>query len=64
MASDPLLLTVREACDRLRVGKTTFYKLIAAGQVRTVAVGPQTVRVALVDLEAYVRRLRGEPEPA
>ncbi len=58
-AAEPLLLTIPEACQRLRIGKTTFYRLRDAGLIRTVqAGGPQTVRVAMIDLEACVEQLR------
>ncbi len=64
-SSEPLLLTIREACARLRVSKTQFYRLRDAGKVRTVTVGgPQTVRVAVADLQACVARLRDEAEAA
>ncbi len=58
-AAEPLLLTIPEACRRLRIGKTTFYRLRDAGLIRTVqAGGPQTVRVVMADLLAYVEQLR------
>jgi excisionase family DNA binding protein len=60
-AAEPLLLTIPEACQRLRIGKTTFYRLRDAGLIRTVqAGGPQTVRVAMADLLACVEHLRQE----
>ncbi len=64
-SGEPLLLTIREACVRLRVSKTQFYRLRDAGQLRTVSVGgPQTVRVAVAELQAYVQRLRDGAEAA
>jgi excisionase family DNA binding protein len=46
----PELLTIREACDYLRIGRTTFYELVKSGDVRPLHVrGRRLVRLAALD---------------
>jgi excisionase family DNA binding protein len=52
----PLLLTVMEAVEVLSIGRTTLYRLMDAGDIRTVRVGSSR-RVPMKSLEAYVDRL-------
>ncbi|WP_322777720.1 helix-turn-helix domain-containing protein [Frankia sp. Cas4] len=47
-----VLLTVEEAADRLRIGRTTLYGLIGAGQIVSVRIG-RLRRLRPVDVEAY-----------
>jgi excisionase family DNA binding protein len=63
--SGDILLTIREACVRLRVSKTQFYRLRDRGEVRTIQVGgPQAVRVPVSELLAYVQRQLAEVDGA
>lgn len=52
-----LLLTVEEAAKRLRIGRTSMYRLVSTGDVETVMVG-RLRRVPPECLEEYVARLR------
>ena len=52
VSSDPLLLTPEEAAEVLRVGRTTIYALMKAGDLRPVHIGP------LPDLPGRARALR------
>ncbi|WP_335982428.1 helix-turn-helix domain-containing protein [Streptomyces sp. CA2R106] len=52
-----VLLTVEEAARRLRIGRTTCYRLIRTGALESVSVG--TLRRVPADAPAaYVTRLR------
>lgn len=53
-----LLLTVEEAAERLRLGRTLVYRLISSGQLESVTVG-RLRRVPAGCLAEYVARLRG-----
>ncbi len=53
-----LLLTVEEAAERLRLGRTLVYRLISSGQLESVTVG-RLRRVPTGCLAEYVARLRG-----
>jgi excisionase family DNA binding protein len=53
---DPLLLTPEEAAHVLRIGRTTIYALMKAGELRPVHIG-RSCRVARAELERYVDRL-------
>jgi excisionase family DNA binding protein len=52
-----LVLTVEEAADRLRIGRTLMYALITSGEVESVRIG-RLRRVPADALERYVSGLR------
>jgi excisionase family DNA binding protein len=49
------LLTVPELADRLRVGRTTVYRLVNSGSIRAVTVG-QRIRFRPEDVDRYLER--------
>jgi len=49
-----LLITVREACKRLGVGRTTLYQLCRAGAIRSVRVGSRGIRIPVRELDRFV----------
>ncbi|MCM2420204.1 excisionase family DNA-binding protein [Streptomyces sp. RKAG293] len=58
-AGDPplVLLTVEEAARRLRIGRTTCFKLVQVGEIESVTVG-RLRRVPIEALPAFVSALR------
>src|SRR3954452_23282588 len=56
LAEDPLLMTPEEAARLLRVGRTTVYALMKAGDLHPVHIG-RSCRLARAELERYVRGL-------
>lgn len=56
-AVEAVLLTVEEAAERLRIGRTTMYALVSAGVVESVKVG-RLRRVPVECVDAYVTVLR------
>jgi excisionase family DNA binding protein len=56
----PLLLTPEEAAEALRIGRTTVYALIKAGDLRPVHIG-RSCRLSRAELERYVDRLESVP---
>jgi excisionase family DNA binding protein len=56
LASSPLLLTPEEAATALRIGRTTVYALMRAGDLRPVHIG-RSCRLPRAELERYVRCL-------
>src|SRR3954464_4387275 len=58
---EPLLLTPEEAARLLRIGRTTVYALMKAGDLRPVHIG-RSCRLPRAELERYVNRLHA-PEP-
>ncbi len=52
-----LLLTVEEAAERLRLGRTFVYRLIMSGELESVKVG-RLRRVPAECLPAYIATLR------
>lgn len=53
--TEPLLYTVEESAQRANVGRTTMYKLIRGGEVRSIKVR-RTRRIPPAELEAYIAR--------
>ncbi|WP_369216472.1 excisionase family DNA-binding protein [Streptomyces flavofungini] len=64
-AADPsaVLLTVEEAARRLRIGRTTAFRLVLAGEIESVTVG-RLRRVPADALPAFVAKLRHRPAEA
>jgi excisionase family DNA binding protein len=56
VSSDPLLLTPEEAATVLRLGRTTVYALMKAGDLQPVHIG-RSCRLSRAELERYVRGL-------
>jgi excisionase family DNA binding protein len=63
LTSDRLLLTPEEAAQVLRVGRTTIYALMKAGDLHPVHIG-RSCRLARAELERYVNRLQSPPPPS
>jgi excisionase family DNA binding protein len=61
--SDRMLLTVEEAAERLGIGRSTMYQLIAAGKIDTIRVG-RLRRIEPNALARYIAGLRGDSDPA
>lgn len=59
-AAEALLLTPEEAADVLRIGRTTVYALMKAGDLRSVHIG-RSCRLSRAELERYVRGLEALP---
>lgn len=52
------LMTVREFQDRFRIGKTTFYREVAAGRLTVLKIGRST-RISSVSAAAWLSALEG-----
>jgi excisionase family DNA binding protein len=53
-----MLLKIPEACRRLDISRSTFYREARRGRIRTVPIGEgRNKRVHVDELAAYVRRL-------
>ena len=54
--ADELLLTVEEAANRLRIGRTVMYNLVRSNRIRTIKIG-RLRRVPVDALREYVDQL-------
>jgi excisionase family DNA binding protein len=52
-----LLLTLEEAAECLRIGRSLMYELVARGRVRSIKIG-RCRRIAMIDLEDFVAQQR------
>jgi excisionase family DNA binding protein len=53
---DQLLYTVSQCCRLIAIGRTTFYELVACGEIPVRKVGNKTL-VAAADLKRWAERL-------
>ncbi|TAL26931.1 MAG: DNA-binding protein [Nitrospirae bacterium] len=49
------LMTVKDALEHLKIGRTKFYSLIGEGKIRTVKIGKRTLLDPL-DLKQFVEK--------
>jgi excisionase family DNA binding protein len=56
---EKLLLTIPEAADRLGIGRSKLYELVAEGELGVVRIG-RAVRVEAAEIVDFVTRLRQE----
>lgn len=56
VAKQPLLLTLKEACDSLRIGRAKLYDLMSTGQLRYVKIGSAR-RIPMTALTEFVATL-------
>ena len=54
-----VLLTIEEAAERLRIGRTSMYRLVSTGVVESVTIG-RLRRVPLECLDKFVATLRAD----
>lgn len=57
---EPILLTYRQAWQRLGVTQSQFYRLMRRGEIVPLKLGPQVRRIYMTDLEEYARKLKRE----
>ena len=58
---EQLLLTEKEACERLSLGRSTLRRLWAEGSIRPVKVG-RSLRFPSAELARYVEELQAQAE--
>lgn len=51
----PIALSIPEAAAAIGVGRSTFYKMIASGEIPVIKIGNRTL-VRVADLEDWVAR--------
>lgn len=51
----PTLLTVKQACQELQIGRTRLHGLCRGGAIRTVKIGTRGVRIPREEIARYVR---------
>lgn len=57
------LLTVEEAAERLRIGRTRMFALVKSGEIESILIG-RLRRVPADAIDAYARRLAAEQSDA
>jgi excisionase family DNA binding protein len=55
LVDEPLLVTVSQARQLLRIGNTTIYKLIGCGDLDSLCVG-RTRRITMQSIKRYIAR--------
>lgn len=60
-AGESVMLTVEEAANRLRIGRTTAWGLVKSGELRSVLIG-RLRRVPAAEVRAYAAQLVSRDE--
>ena len=62
---EPVAMTLREVADRLQIGKTSAYRLVASGELPAFRVTDDGVwRVLVRDFDAYIESRRAVAQAA
>lgn len=59
--TQPLVYTVAEAADALRIGRSKLYELLASGEIESIHIG-RSRKIPATALSDYVNRLREKEE--
>lgn len=57
--SAPTMLTVPEACERLRISKWTLYRLIQSGRLTSVKIGSRRL-ISVSSIAKFIEQLESE----
>jgi excisionase family DNA binding protein len=60
MDGSPPVMTLMEAAERLRIGRTTMQKLVREKKVRSFKIGPRSLRIHVDSIDELVRKLERE----
>lgn len=58
---ESLLLTEREACERLKLGRSTLRRLWAEGAIHPIKIG-RSLRFSSAEIERFVKELQAQAE--
>jgi excisionase family DNA binding protein len=56
------LTTIKEACERLRIGRSHLWCLIRTGKIRTVRIGKRGIRVPESEIERFIEQGLGDSQ--
>jgi excisionase family DNA binding protein len=62
MGERPQLLRIPEAADALQVSRTTMYRLIRDGEIKTLRVG-QRQRIDITELNSFIEHQKESAKP-
>ena len=57
-----MLITIRQAAERLSVSTKTIYRRIKDGSLPVVKISEKDYRIDVKDLEAYIEKLKYVPD--
>jgi len=59
--SDPLLITIKEACHLLSISRTVLYQLVRRGEIKLIQVpGIRAKRISFSDLKVLAMKWQNE----
>lgn len=56
----PPLLTIKQACEILQIGRATLYRMIARREIPAITASKGARRIVASDLQAYIRERQAE----
>ena len=60
MNANTRLITIKEACATLNVGRTLFNALCRSGQIKTVRVGRRGIRIPIIEIDRFIELRLGQ----
>jgi excisionase family DNA binding protein len=51
-----MMLTVKQTCERLAIGRSHLWCLIRTGKLRTVRIGKRGVRIPEFEIDRFIRQ--------
>lgn len=49
-----MLLTIKQACERLAIGRSHLWCLVRSGKIRTVRIGKRGVRIEKAEIDRFI----------
>lgn len=56
------LLTVKQAAQRLAIGRSLLYQLIQRGEIRSVVIGRRARRISVTALDEWIEQQQAEAQ--
>lgn len=50
-----MLLTIKQTCERLSIGRSHLWCLVRANKIRTVQIGKRGVRIAEAEIDRFIK---------
>jgi excisionase family DNA binding protein len=49
------LITIKETCDRLGIGRSHLWCLVRSGKIRTIRIGKRGIRIPESEVDRFIR---------
>lgn len=56
-----MVLTIKQTCERLAIGRSHLWCLVRSGKIRTVRIGKRGIRIPESEIDRFIRDGLSEP---